>query len=64
MQSVLSLLGNEFVRDAVIIAAGYTIGRVGLPTLYQDIKHFIQGVVGAVKGAKAAVTSSTTTKTS
>lgn len=58
MQQVLSLLGNEWVRDAVIILAAYTVGRIGIPTLYQDIKSVISGIKGAVSGAKAAVTKS------
>lgn len=38
MQSVLSLLGNEWVRDGIIVLGGYTLGRVGLTTAYSDVK--------------------------
>jgi hypothetical protein len=47
----------------IVGAIAYTVGRVGVPTLYQDIKHLLQGIKGAVSGAKAAVTAPTTTPT-
>ena len=56
------ILSSPITWWVVVGALGYTVGRVGVPTLYQDIKHFFQAVAGAVKGAKAAVT--TPTKTS
>lgn len=60
MQSVLSLLDNEWVRDGVIVLGAYTLGRVGLAQAYQDIKNVVSGIKGAVSGAKAAVTATTT----
>lgn len=56
MNTVLSTLDNTLVRDGLLILAGYTLARVGLPTLYQDVKHFIQGVISSVKTATASKT--------
>lgn len=59
-----NFLSSAYIWWAVTLAIAYTVGRVGVPTLYQDIKHLIQGIKGAVSGAKAAVTGTTTSTTS
>jgi hypothetical protein len=53
MQEVMSSTLTWWV---IALAVGYTVGRVGIPTLYQDIKHFIQGVRSSVSVTKAPVT--------
>jgi hypothetical protein len=63
MNNLTGLTQSTWVVYAVVAALAYTVGRVGLPTLYQDIKHLFQGIKGAVSGAKAAVTTTPPTTT-
>lgn len=55
-----TILSSAYVWWAVTLAIAYTVGRVGIPTLYSDIKSVVSGIKGAVSGAKAAVTPTTT----
>jgi hypothetical protein len=54
-----TILSSAIVWWAITLGIGYTVGRIGIPTLYQDIKHLIQGIKGAAVGAEKAVVGKT-----
>jgi hypothetical protein len=57
--SASEVLSSAWVWWLVALALGWTVGRVGIPTLYQDIKHLFQGIKGAAVGAETAIVGKT-----